>query len=221
MKSVRISLILNSIIVVFVLFATICMSCGFEFMGHTTSLTAEGINVLQFYTVQSNLIMGIMAAVYVVYDILIIIGKIDAIPAAVRLLKLTSTVGVSVTLLTVVLYLTPITGENAATLYMNANLFFHLLVPLLSIVTWLVFERGDNIRFRWLWICILPTLIYGIFYAINAFSHTVEGKVPYRYDWYGFVQGGVGMTILVFACMLAFVYGVTYVLWAINKPSKK
>lgn len=216
-KNAKISLIFNVIIAVFVIFATISMYTGFEFMGHATMLVEDGINMLQFYTVQSNLLMGIMAVVYAVYDVLLLKNRISKIPAIVSLLKLMFTVGVSVTLLTVVLYLTPITGGNAAALYMNSNLFFHTLVPILAIITFLCFEKTKSIRFRYVSLCLIPTILYGVYYAINAFVHMVDGKVPYKYDWYLFAQGGVWMTIGVFAMMLTFAYLISVTLWKLNR----
>ena len=220
-KNAKISLIFNVIIAVFVLFATIAMYTSLEFMGHTTLLTDEGVRTLQFYTVQSNLFMGIMAVVYAVYDVLLIKNRINQIPGVVSLLKLMFTVGVSVTLLTVVFYLTPITGSNAAALYMNSNLFFHTLVPILAIITFLCFEKTKSIKLRYVSLCLIPTILYGVYYAINAFTHVVDGKVPYKYDWYLFAQGGVGMTIAVFAMMLTFTYLLSVVLWKLNRIKLK
>ena len=58
---------------------------------------------------------------------------------------------------------------------------------------------------------ILPVLVYEVFYSIMAISH-MDGnwKVPMKYDWYGFMQGGlwsgipsvIGMAIL--ASLVAF-----------------
>ncbi|MBR4745178.1 MAG: hypothetical protein IK070_00515 [Clostridia bacterium] len=220
-KSAKISLIFNVIIAIFVIFATIAMYTHFEFMGHATLLTEDGINMLQFYTVQSNLLMGIMAVVYAVYDVLLLQNKISKIPTGLSLLKLMFTVGVSVTLLTVVLYLTPITGSNCAALYMNSNLFFHILVPIFAIITFLCFEKTKSIKFRYVLLCLIPTVLYGVYYVINAFTHIVDGKVPYKYDWYLFAQGSIGMTIVVFSVMLIFAYLISAALWRLNRIKVK
>ena len=218
MKSIKLSLVFNILIFVFVLFATVAMYTGFEFMGHADQLVASSVKMLQFYTVQSNLLMGLMALVFVIYDILLLKGKISKMPNALYLLKLTFTVGVSVTLLTVVLYLTPIT-KGAAMLYINANLFYHLLVPLLAIATLVFFEKSNAISFKHTPLCLLPTVLYGIYYIINAFTHVVDGKVPAEYDWYLFAQGGTIATILAFTIMLLFTYVLTLVLWKLNKKT--
>ena len=217
MKNTKLSLIFNSLIVIFVVFATICMYLGVEFMGHTKMLTADSINMLQYYTVQSNLLMGLVAAVYMVYDVLVLTDKVKVIPKWLSLLKLTFTVGVSVTLFTVVFYLAPITGKNFITLFVNSNLFYHLLVPVLAIITFIVFEKCNDIKLSLTPICLIPTVLYGIYYTINAFSHRVNGKIDYAYEWYGFVQGGVFSTIIVLVAMLGFTYLITWALWRLNR----
>lgn len=219
MKNTKTSLILNIIIFAFVLIATIFMYAGIEFMGHAALLTAESVKMLQFYTVQSNLLIGIIAGVMAIYEILYLNNKIKRIPNIIYLLKLIFTVGVSITLFVVVFYLAPITGKNAPTLFMNSNLFFHLLVPILAIVSFIFFEKTNEIKFKYLTFAILPTLLYGIYYAINAYSHVENGKIDIAYDWYGFAQAGIIGTIIVFIVVIGLSYLFGWLLWMFNRKN--
>ena len=217
MKKSLSPVILNLIIVVLVLFATVCMYTGFEFMGHSEALTADSINMLQFYTVQSNLLIGIISGVMMVYQWLLYKGKIGHISGALFLLKLMFTVGVTITFLVTVCYLAPATGEKWPSLFLNSNFFFHLVIPILSILNFIVFEKTNSIKFYLTPLCIIPTLLYGIYYLINAFVHIVNGVIDPTYDWYGFAQNGVGIGLLVFGVMLLFAYFITWSLWKLNR----
>jgi len=220
-KNIKKSLICNVIIATFVIFATICMYANIEFMGHATLLVSDSVNMLQFYTVQSNMLMGLASILFIIYDMLLIKGKIKAIPKILYLLKLMFTTGVTVTLLTVLFYLAPVTGSNAGTLFMNANLFYHLLVPVLAIITFVFFEKSDAIIVKQTPYCLIPTILYGIYYCLNIFAHTSGGSVPAEYDWYGFARGGVIVMFVVFAVMIVLTYFVILILWNLNKTKKQ
>ena len=217
MNKSLIPVIFNLIIVLLVIFATVCMYTGFEFMGHATSLTADSINMLQFYTVQSNLLIGIISCVMMIYQWLLYKDKIDHISGVLFLLKLMFTVGVAITFLVTVFYLAPATGEDWYSLFLNSNFFFHLVIPILAIVNFVFFEKTNSIKFYLTPLCLLPTLLYGIYYLINAFSHLIDGVIDPAYDWYGFAQNGVAMGLLVFGIMLLFAYLITWVLWKLNR----
>lgn len=211
------SLVINFIIFAMVLIATIFMYAGIEFMGHANLLVAESVKMMQFYTVQSNLLIGIISLIFAIFEILVLKNKIKKIPSVLYLLKLMFTVGVSITLFVVLFYLTPISGKNALALFMNSNLFFHLLVPVLAIIVFVFFEKTNLIKFKQLILCLIPTILYGIYYAINAYSHIENGKIGYEYDWYGFAQAGIVGTILVFIIIISLAYLFAFLLWKLNK----
>ena len=59
---VKISLVLNILIVIFTIFATIAMFTGFKFMhGHDIVLQSTKLGMLRFFTVQSNILIVIIA----------------------------------------------------------------------------------------------------------------------------------------------------------------
>ena len=60
--NIKISLAINIIIVVFTIAASIIMFTGFKFMhGYETVLESTKIGMLRFFTVDSNIFMGIVA----------------------------------------------------------------------------------------------------------------------------------------------------------------
>ncbi|MBQ7223215.1 MAG: hypothetical protein IJS38_01435 [Erysipelotrichaceae bacterium] len=97
-------------------------------------------------------------------------------------LKYLGTVSLTVTMLTVFLFLAPTTGSLKA-LLSGRELFMHLVTPLLAIISFLVFERR-KIDISTALLGVIPVAVYGCLYWY---------KVVYRKQWedfYGFNKGG-------------------------------
>ena len=168
-RNLKISLILNAIIVFLTLLSSIIMITGFKFMhGKDIVLNTTKLGVLKFFTVQSNIFMGIMSLIFLFYEIAIIKNKKTEIPLKLYILKLMSTAAVGLTFFVVFAYLGPISKDGIFSLLMNSNLFFHLIIPLLSIITFIFFEKTNSIIFKYTFLGILPPIIYGIYYITNV-----------------------------------------------------
>ena len=215
---VKISLVLNILIVIFTIFVTIAMFKVFKFMhGHDVVLQSTKLGMLRFFTVQSNILMGIIALFFAVLEIKILKGKIEEISTKAYVLKLMATTAVGLTFLVVFAYLGPITEYGIIAMIMNSNLFFHLITPLLSMICFAAFERTNKVKFKYTFLGIIPTFLYAIYYMINIFVHMENGKVSPVYDWYWFVQNGVWTAIIVVPLMFLITYLITLILWKINK----
>ena len=215
---VKISLVLNILIVIFTIFATIAMFTGFKFMhGHDIVLQSTKLGMLRFFTVQSNILMGIIALFFACLEIKLLKGKIEEISTKAYVLKLMATTAVGLTFLVVFAYLGPITEYGIIAMIMNSNLFFHLITPLLSMICFAAFERTNKVKFKYTFLGIIPTFLYAIYYMINIFVHMENGKVSPVYDWYWFVQNGVWTAIIVVPLMFLITYLITLILWKINK----
>ena len=84
-------------------------------------------------------------------------------------------------------------------------------------INFAIFERTNKLKFRYSLFGLIPTLVYGIFYATNVLIHMENGKVDSIYDWYWFVQGGVWQMAFVIPLMLVVTYIISLILWRINK----
>lgn len=215
---VKISLVLNILIVIFTIFATTAMFTGFKFMHeHDVVLQSTKLGMLRFFTVQSNILMGIIALFFAGLEIKLLKGKIEEISTKAYVLKLMATTAVGLTFLVVFAYLGPITEYGIIAMIMNSNLFFHLITPLLSMICFAAFERTNKVKFKYTFLGIIPTFLYAIYYMINIFVHMENGKVSPVYDWYWFVQNGVWTAIIVVPLMFLITYLITLILWKINK----
>lgn len=220
MNKLRIAVILNFIIATLVTIATIFMMSGVFFMGEEKQLTETGIGLFKFFTVQSNVLMGVIAFVFMMYEILLLKNKIKLIPTWLYIAKHIFTVSVALTFLTAALFLAPGAENGYFSLFKNSNLFYHFLIPVISIVTFVFFEKNDRIKFKYVFAGLVPMLLYGIFYTVNVFMHTDNEKIIPKYDWYGFVAGGVSSILILFPIMLLTTFFISFFLWKNNKKFK-
>ena len=221
-KNIKISLLLNSVIVLLTILASIIMFTGFKFMRETEPvLELTRLGMLKFFTVESNLFMGVVALLFVIEERNIQKKKTKEIRASMYITKLVSTTAVGLTFFVVFAYLGPISKDGILSLLKNSNLFFHLMIPGLSMITFICFEKTDKISFRHTALTILPTILYGFYYLINVLIHMENGKVSPIYDWYWFVQYGVWTSIIVIPTILFITYIIGIILWGLNRKKFK
>ncbi len=221
-KNIIISIIFNSLIILCFIFASIIVFTGFEFMhGQGIELEPTMKNMLKFFTVDSNIFMFVVAIIFLVYDVLLLKKKIKKIPKKIYILKLMSTSGVSLTLTVVILYLQWIVKGGLWTLLMNSNLFLHLIIPVLSIITFVFFEKSKELKFKDTFYGLVPMGLYGLFYITNVLVHTHHWEVSPKYDFYYFVYNGVWKLFIVLPIILALNYLISYLLYRFNRVKKK
>ena len=217
MKKIKISILLNLLIVIFTIFASIVMFTGFTFMSSSFVLESSSISMFRFFTVDSNILMGIASLIFIFYEICLLKGKIKEIPKALYIFKLMATSGVALTFFVVFSYLGLIAGYY--NMILNANLFFHLITPLISIITFVFFEK-NNLTFKHSFLGMVPTILYEIFYVLNIVIHIENGAVSPTYDWYWFVQGGLYQMFFVAPGILLITYLISLGLWKGSRVRK-
>jgi len=125
MKERRISLVLNLLIIVF------------EIIAFIFSYVSTHKLYFEFYTEDSNILALISSSIFVYY----ILSK-KKIPNWVNIFKYISTVCLSVTFLVVIFILAPMSNFNYQyLLFSGAMLFHHTLCPILSIITFLFYDK--------------------------------------------------------------------------------
>lgn len=214
------SIILNSIIFVLVFFATFCMLAGIELMNDNPEIlafTSSNLEAFKYFTVDSNVLAGLAALIFIIFQVHVARGKITAIPKAIYALKLAGTAGVTLTMLVTVCFLIPQFGEHWYILFMNNNLFFHLIIPLLCIISFCFFEPMGTFKLSASLIGTIPMLLYGIAYTINIAIH-LNGPAPLKdYDWYNFLDGKLSNAFISVPVMLLVTWLISLGLWALNK----
>lgn len=209
----KISLTLNIIITLLTIFASIIMFTGIKIThGAEPILETTKLGMFKFFTVDSNIFMGIIALLFVVLQI-----KNKKITKNMYRLKLMSTTSVGLTFLVVFTYLGPISKGGIISLLQNSNLFFHLIIPVLSIINFTIFERTNKLKIKDALYGMIPTILYAIFYITNLLLHVENGRVSPIYDWYWFVQNGIKTAIIVAPLMLIITYIISLTIWKLNR----
>ncbi len=135
---------------------------------------ANGRPAFRFFTVLSNVLCALSALGMCLFP-----GQAWA-----WTLKYLGTLTVTVTMVTVLLFLGPTMGYGV--LFKGSDLFMHLITPLLALVSFCVFERrGMSLGFSLLGL--LPVFAYGTFYLYKI-KYAPAAK---RWDdFYGYNRGG-------------------------------
>ena len=190
------NIISNALVFILVVFSIIWIVSVTQY--GEDQLLASGWEMLKFFTVESNILMGIAALISLIY---ILIG---AYPRWVCVFKYVATGTVTLTFLTVMFYLGPTLGY--AMMLKDANLFMHLITPVLAIAHLFLLEpKLEKMRFiNSTVLSIFPMITYGIAYLSNIFIH--DGYGNSKYDWYYFGSLGPGAGVGMFFLMLAFTY---------------
>ena len=191
------------------------MFTGFKFMSNTQVLSTPGLEVFKYYTVDSNILVGMASLLLIIYEVLYMKKRISIIPKWVYLLKYICTVAVTLTFFVTLIYLSPVYGWF---LYQNAYLFFHLIIPLISLISFVLFEKAD---FNWKdsFYGISTMIAYSIFYTTNILIYEIIGEITSKYDWYGFVKGGPISMIISLIIMIGFTYLISWRIYYWNKRS--
>lgn len=217
-KQMKVSFIINIIILIMTVNAIIMSVMGINFMyGYEPSSDLTGVPMYSYFTVQSNIFMGIISFIFANREYQIMKGKKKDIPFIYYIIKFIGTVSVSLTFFVVFGYLGFVSKGAHIPLLRNSNLFFHLIIPLISIINFLFFEKTDKIKFRHTFFGILPTALYEVYYVINIVINMKHGNVTPSTDWYYLTQNGIFMPLIVAPAMIAITYLISLIIWRLNK----
>lgn len=135
---------------------------------------ARGKRAFRYFTTQSNVLCAVSVLAMCLF------------PEAdwAYYLKVMGTVAVTVTMLTVLIFLGRIYGYKP--LLTGSDLFMHLITPLLAIVSLCVFERR-GISFLGSLIGVIPVALYAPLYLYNVVYAPEEKRWE---DFYGFNRDG-------------------------------
>jgi len=152
-------------------------------------LQGNGMRSLKYFTVLSNLFEGAAC----IYFLLHSNQETDAFR---DVLKYVASCAVTLTLIVVLVFLGPIFGYTF--MFRGANFYFHLLIPLLAIGEFVVFNE-TKMEKRENGYMMLPIFLYGIYYLGNIALNGI-GVFPNKNDWYGFfLFGNIAAVFIIMA----------------------
>lgn len=217
-RNLKISLILNILIVLFTIIASLMMFLGIKpIPGGGPVLEFTTIGMFRLFTVDSNFFMGIISLIFCIDEVKILKDKKRDISKKKYILKLMSTTAVTLTFLVVFGYLGFIYEKGIIGLCQNSNFFFHLLTPILSIITFTCFEKTDKLKLKDTFYGLVPVLIYAIYYISNVLIHLEGNEISHQYDWYWFFRNGITSILIVAPLILSITYLISFCLYQLNK----
>ena len=157
------SALLNTAIVII---TAVCMVICFR--------KAPALILLRYFTILSNLLCAFSALAVLFFCLH------GAIPEWALALKHAGTVSVTVTLLTVFLFLAP-SNQNLKGLLTGTELYLHLICPVLAIASY-CFENADTPLY-FIPLGTVPVILYGALYLWNVILVPEEKRWD---DFYGF-----------------------------------
>ena len=183
------SVILNSVTALIALAALIARS-------HNSSLRI----LLRYFTALSNLFCAVTCLMVVITRLC------GTVPSAVLVLKYMGTSAVTVTFLTVMLFLGPFV-YNYKVLLTGSDLWLHLVCPLLAIISFLLWDKPEA-SFGIVFLGVLPVFLYAVNYLYHVLLITPEKRWE---DFYGFNRHGKWLLSLIVMIMASFL--ISLVLW--------
>ena len=133
--------------------------------------------------------------------------------------RYTATVSVLTTFLTVLVFFLPIYGPGP--LYFGANLWLHLIIPVLSVIGFFIMPEERRLSFKASLFPIIPVIAYAAFYCTNLMVNGVGGAYPNTNDWYGFLNWGWTVGWCIFAGILAATWAAALLLRLLFNISRK
>lgn len=217
MEKLRTAYRLNLILVFFVLLSTLWMMSGIT----GGPLSAGKLAMFRFFTVDSNILMGIIALLAALEQRKVLKGRKERVSPATYVLLLTGTVGVTLTMLVTIFFLEPTMAPQFGLfgLFAGSNFFLHLFNPVLSIVNFLRYEKTSEMSRIHTLTGIVPMLIYAVYYVAVAVIHSSNGVVQPGYDWYGFLVGGIRSSFIVLPVIILFTWLISWGLWKLNRKN--
>lgn len=138
----------------------------------------RGQQAFRFFTCQSNVLCACAA-------LLITVSQLTStVPEWIWILKYIGTSAVSVTMMTVLLFLGPIYSYKEV--LKGSDFFMHLLTPLLTLISFCAFEKR-GMRFSLALIGLLPVVLYGPLYLYKVLYAPEKKRWD---DFYGFNKTG-------------------------------
>ena len=141
---------------------------------------------LIYYTQISNLLT-------LVSSVLVVIFGLRLFTEVFRFVSVSMLV---MTFFVTVCILVPLSGRIRELLFSGSGLFHHLIIPVISTISYLFAE--DRVSLAWIWLPVAVTLVYGLLMLYLNASGVVDGPYPF----FRIKNLGVRMTVLYMAGLL-------------------
>lgn len=200
-----------------------------EIIGLVLSVEKHGLRVFKYYTENSNYFALIVSAIFCISCVNSIKNNAK-IPDWVFKLRYISTLCLTITFVIVTLVLVPMFPNSFYYMWFeSSSLYQHLLCPVISIISFLLFENSIILNRKTIFFALIPTILYGVISIILNLLKLMAGPYPffYVYDIPWFVCVFSLTAIVLGSALIAFViykiynYGYKNFNYSFNLQNKK
>ena len=149
------------------------------------NMEVTGTKCFRFFTIDSNILAAVSALFVLIFQFRAMKTGEETLPEWVLVLKMTGTVAVMLTFLTVVFFLGPTQGYDR--MFEGDNIYMHAIGPVFSLISFCCLEKGLTVKLEHYLIGCLPAFIYAILYMVMVIVIT-PAKSGWE-DFYGFNRG--------------------------------
>lgn len=210
--------IINGFLFLTTIIVTYITLCFGTVAGQVDTGTDYGWMYIITYTVQSNILLGAVAAVGAVLGVLNL-RKNRPIPRKFLVWYLTAAAAAMLTALTVIFFLAPAratTGKNYFDMLLGPMFFFHFFNPFLSAAAFIYLTPAIRFAKTDSYFSILPPVLYAVPYILNV---VILKDWP---DFYGFTFGGHDWAIIfVFLVIATVITSVAYALVRLHNHRRR
>ena len=158
-----------------------------ETIGIILSLQKTGILTFTFYTTDSNFLALFTSLVFCIFYLTR--PPQNKIPSWLQTFRFISCVSLGVTIFISICVIIPLYPNLLEYMLLeNFGLYFHLICPLLSIISFLFFEKNKPLAKRTIILTLAPTILFGIINISLNLSKIITGPYPFFYlfivPWY-------------------------------------
>ena len=167
------ALLINLLIIIFEIVALV-QTVNFDASGYFT-----------YYTQDSNLLARATSLIFIITMLIqVFVFKKKEIPHWLSVLKYVSTTCLALTFIVVITVLGPIYESQQAGAYWmflthGSMLYHHLLCPLLSIISYVLFECDLKTKFKESFYPLIPTFVYAVIIISLVASNIVKAPYPF------------------------------------------
>ena len=204
-EKIRISIGLTMNIIVF-----LCMIfCLFFLIKHTIDNPDD--NRFRYFTNISNIAVGCVALVNIVFLIVSLIKGRIIFPQCVSIIKFVALSMTNLTFLTVLFLLAPMT--SFVQMYREIKFFTHLIIPVFAMISYLFFEEKTLFKWKFIFFGLVPFTLYSTIYITNV---VFLKRWP---DLYQINKDGLWFLYLTLFCIVDF--GICVGMYFLKRLTKK
>lgn len=191
-----------------------------EIIGSIISAQNNGVALFQYYTDNSNMFTLVVCLIFSIYTARNLLQGKKQLPTWVKILKYMATCCLTVTFIVVLFILIPMGEEGSfhRMLFEKAGLYHHFLCPIVTIISFLVFDGKEPILSKnHVLFATIPTLLYAIITLTLNITKVMVGPYPFLHVY----EQPIYMSLLWFIVIVGGAYLFAWIIRLANKQLAK